>query len=48
MHREFGLNCVYLLQARRLWEAILYAQPKVRTDQGLASLAQQVTSDTVF
>ena len=30
------------LQARRIWEAVLYAQPKVRTDEGLASLAQLV------
>lgn len=30
------------MQARRLWEAVLYAQPRVRTDQGLATLAQQV------
>lgn len=26
-------------QARRIWEAVLYAQPKVRTDAGLATLA---------
>ena len=32
------------VQARRLWESVLYAQPKVRTDQGLATLAQQVCS----
>ncbi|DBA71639.1 TPA: putative uncategorized biosynthetic cluster [Trebouxia sp. C0005] len=29
-------------QARRIWEAVLYAQPKVRTDAGLATLAQLV------
>ncbi|KAL0047452.1 hypothetical protein WJX82_003744 [Trebouxia sp. C0006] len=29
-------------QARRTWEAVLYAQPKVRTDAGLATLAQLV------
>lgn len=26
-------------QARRIWEAMLYAQPKIRTDAGLATLA---------
>lgn len=31
------------LQARRIWEAVLYAQPKVRTDEGLATLAQLVS-----
>lgn len=30
------------LQARRIWEAVLYAQPKIRTDAGLATLAQLV------
>lgn len=30
------------MQARRIWEAVLYAQPKVRTDEGLATLAQLV------
>ena len=34
------------LQARRIWEAVLYAQPKVRTDEGLANLAQLVSSFT--
>lgn len=32
------------LQARRIWEAVLYAQPKVRTDEGLATLAQLVST----
>ena len=34
-----SLPIMFLLQARRIWEAVLYAQPKVRTDAGLASLA---------
>ena len=27
------------IQARHIWEAMLYAQPKIRTDTGLATLA---------
>lgn len=37
-----------ILQARRIWEAVLYAQPKVRTDEGLATLAQLVSTLAFF